>query len=157
MDWYFMIGLGMARDLGFGVDPLFKEYSKLLTGQFTTPGYDPRYTAIYQTVYISDAPENAWLTNWLQVAAVNDAVQPTASGYAIADYELTGDPSYCFPAAAAAAMTIPYSGGDTTWLWLKAKVYDRMNLNTDDRRWKILPRPATTPPSYATITITVSP
>jgi hypothetical protein len=157
MDWYFMIGLGMARDLGFGVDPLFKEYSKLLTGQFTTPGYDPRYTAIYQTVYISDAPENAWLTNWLQVAAVNDAVQPTASGYAIADYELTGDPSYCFPAAAAAAMTIPYSGGDTTWLWLKAKVYDRMNLNTDDRRWKILPRPATTPPSYAIITITVSP
>ena len=155
MDWYFMTGLGIARDLGFGMDTLFSEYSKLLTAQFNTPGYDPRYSGMYQTVYITDAPENAWLTSWPQVAAVNDAVQPTASGYAIASYELSGDPAYAITAATAAAMTVPYSGGDTAWTWLKAKVHDRMNLNTDERRWKILPRPAVTPPSYATITITV--
>ena len=155
MDWYFMIGLGIARDLGFGVDPLFKEYSKVLTAQFNTPGYDPRYTAMYQTVYISDDPENAWLTSWTQVAAVNNAVQPTAAVSAISSYELTGDPAYCFSTAAAAAMTTPYPGGGVTWNWLKAKVHDRMNLTTDERRWKILPRATIVPPSDAIITITV--
>lgn len=155
MDWYFMTGLGMARDLGFGVDVLFKEYSKLLTAQFNTPGYDPRYTGIYQTVYITDAPENAWLTSWPQVAAVNDAVQPTASVSAIASYELTGDPAYAITAATAAAMTVPYPGGDTAWAWLKAKVHDRMNLTQEDRRWKILPRASVVAPSEAIISITI--
>lgn len=155
MDWYFMTGLGIARDLGFGVDPLFKEYSKLLTAQFNTPGYDPRYSGIYQTIYITASPEDAWLTSWLQVAAVNDAEQPTASVGAIQSYELAGDPGLCIPAATAASMTTSYPGGSTTWTWLKAKVYDRMDMTGEYRRWKILPRATIVPPSDAIITITV--
>ncbi|MFT3735260.1 MAG: hypothetical protein QM776_09575 [Rhodocyclaceae bacterium] len=144
---FFLMELGIVRDMGMPVDSVLQEYSRVLTSQFTEPGYDPRYMGIYWAYTMGTGPSYTWYPTWTAFAAANDAEQPTASADAIKSFEGQSWPFYGVACAAASAVTTPYSDGLTAWYWLKAKIYDKVDMtHLELRRWKVMPR-ASIPPA----------
>lgn len=140
MDYFFLMELGFVRDLGLPVDTMLGQYSRLITGQFGVPGYDPRLMAAYQTPTIKNEPNFPWYTTWPEVAA---ALSPEYAAAAIGAFEGTSDNFYAVAASAAGAALTPYPGGADAWTWLKGKTYVQ-DLESH-RRYKVLPRTTTLP------------
>jgi hypothetical protein len=139
---FLLSALGVVRDQGFPTDAILREYSKVLTGQFTTPGHDPRLLGTDYVFTMGPAPGYAWYGTWSELSAKNLAEQPARVALGISNFELTGDPLYAVLPTTAAATLTGYDGGLASWSWLKAKVHDRLDMSGQYRRWKLLPRAA---------------
>jgi hypothetical protein len=141
---YLVMELGIARDMGFQSGTLLSEYSKVLTGLPNTTDVDPSLLGEYYTYTMGAGPDYAWFSTWEQLASQNQQLQPTALTSAISAFDGQGDPSYPIEVNAAASTITSYDGGLVTWYWLANRVQNVVNLSTQDRRWKLIPR-ATTP------------
>lgn len=143
---FFVMQLGIARDLGVKVDPLLAEYQKVITGLPNSPGLDARMLAIYYSYTQDTAPTYTNYQTWAEFAAKNLAEQPAAVDAAIQSFEMKSDPFYPVAVTAAASTLTSYDGGLVSWYWLKGKVHDKLDMTGEYRRWKLLPR-AETPPA----------
>jgi hypothetical protein len=143
---FFVMQLGIARDLGMPVTPLLAEYQKVITGLPNAAGVDSRLLGLYYAFNQDPAPTYTWHQTWAEFAAKNVAEQSTAVDNAVKSFEMQGDPFYPVAVTAAGSTLTSFDGGLVAWHWLKGKVHDKLDMSGDYRRWKLLPR-ADTPPA----------
>jgi len=143
-EWFLLAEMGFVRDLGFPIDPLLRSYARVLTGQITSPDFDPRYIAAYRQP-MTDA-NGEWLRSWAAVAQVMQTTFADWGNGAINTFAgQGGDPIYALAAATAGSYLTGYTDGPATWAWLRRNVVNRFTYTSDYLAWHVLPR-ETAPP-----------
>ena len=143
---FFVMQLGVARDLGLQVTPLLAEYQKVITGLPNAAGVDARLLGLYYAFNQGPSPAFTWYQTWAEFASMNLGEQAAAVDSAIKSFEAQGDPFYPVAVTAAASTLTSFDGGLVAWYWLKGKVHDKIDMSGEYRRWKLLPR-ADVPPA----------
>ncbi|KAL9647726.1 hypothetical protein ABK040_015214 [Willaertia magna] len=134
---FLLTTFGMLRDMGFHVEPILKEYSKLLTTQINVPGYDPRYMCYYWAYTMHN--NLTWYKTWNEFASENDALQYSSSLEAIKEFN--NGFFYAVDATCAASFLTSYPKGPELWEFLKSNVFDRRDYSTSyTRSFIIYPR-----------------
>ncbi|KAL9653342.1 hypothetical protein ABK040_001978 [Willaertia magna] len=135
---FLLMTFGMLRDMGFTiVEPLLKEYQKLLTSQMIAPEYDPRYMAYYWSYVMHQ--NNSWFKTWKEFKEQNDAIQYQRSLDAVSQFNSNGFYAIC--SATAASFLTVYPNGPELWNFTKSATFDKFDYSASGyRNFKIYPK-----------------
>jgi hypothetical protein len=145
---FFIIGCGMAAELGFSATATTRWLSANLIGMVTDPDYNPYMLGAYQvaTGPDPDSDSGAFYTTWQDVYD-NAPNNSTVDGRLKDELDENGvsvitgtDYNYGIIACCAGSFAEAFTDGDDAWAWLNTNGYSTaVGLDTSPK-WAILPR-----------------
>lgn len=143
-NYFLLVTLGRAKEMGYPVQAVLTWMSKLLLGQFTASNYNRKMVAAYETpssLHGGDPTYGTPITQWSDVQGNLSPASQANIDQQWREATLDVQDGYGHYAAAAAAYLIDLPGGQAAWNWLKTNVRDpNASVMADNPKWAIIPR-----------------